>query len=131
MKKFMTILSGFALALILTTSAMAASVTLYWTAPGDDGATGTAASYDMRWSLNPITLANWSSATQVTGEPTPTAAGTTQNMTVTGLNGKTVHFFAIRTTDAAGNVSGLSNVFQITTPDDVPPAAITDLRATP
>ena len=38
------------------------SVTLTWTAPGDRGNTGTAASYDIRYSTSPITAANFSSA---------------------------------------------------------------------
>lgn len=39
------------------------SVTLKWTAPGDDGNTGTATTYDIRYSKNPITEANWGDAT--------------------------------------------------------------------
>ena len=60
------------------------SMTLTWTAPGDDGSTGTAASYDIRYRTGgAINDSNWASATQVTGEPTPAAAGTNQNMIVT------------------------------------------------
>ena len=46
-------------------------VNLKWTAPGDDGSTGTAASYDIRYSTSTIDDGNWASATQVAGEPTP------------------------------------------------------------
>ncbi|WP_372633154.1 fibronectin type III domain-containing protein [Cohnella sp.] len=86
------------------------SVTLTWTAPGDDGNIGTAASYDVRYSTSAITPANWASATQVSGEPAPTAAGTSQSMTVTGLSPSTTYHFAMKTSDAAANVSDLSNV---------------------
>ncbi len=42
------------------------SVQLNWTAPGDDGNTGTATTYDIRYSTSAITAGNFSSATQVT-----------------------------------------------------------------
>jgi len=46
-------------------------IDLDWTAPGDDNSTGTAATYDVRYSTATITAANWASATPATGEPTP------------------------------------------------------------
>ena len=67
------------------------SVTLNWTAPGDDGTTGTASTYDIRRSTSTITAGNWASATQVTGEPNPQGAGTGQSMTVSGLNASTTY----------------------------------------
>ena len=60
------------------------SVTLTWTAPGDDGSTGTATSYEIRYAKSPITAASWVLATPVTGVPTPQAAGTAQSVVVTG-----------------------------------------------
>ena len=47
------------------------SATLAWTAPGDDGMTGTASQYDIRYSTSVITDANFSSATQVSSVPPP------------------------------------------------------------
>ncbi|MFC0335641.1 hypothetical protein ACFOLF_21400 [Paenibacillus sepulcri] len=38
---------------------------MIWTAPGDDGTTGTAASYDIRVSTAPITDANFASTIPV------------------------------------------------------------------
>ena len=61
------------------------AVLLTWTAPGDDGTTGTASQYDIRYSTATITAGNFGAATAVSGEPAPTAAGTAQSMTVTGL----------------------------------------------
>lgn len=127
MKKLLLILG----LILCGSSAYAADVSLYWTAPGDDGTVGTAASYDVRWSLNPITPANWGSATPVTGEPTPAVFGTTQSMVLTGLASKTVHFVAMTAADSAGNISAISNVISFTTPDDMPPSTIVDLRTTP
>jgi hypothetical protein len=104
------------------------SLSLRWTAPGDDGNTGTASSYDIRYSTAPITTSNWTSATQATGEPAPVAAGTAQIFTVGGLLGSQTYYVALRATDDRGNVSALSNVVNGTTADTTPPAAITSLR---
>ncbi len=113
----------------LVETAQAASVTVLWTAPGDDGNSGTATSYDIRYSTSSITSANWGQATTVPGEPAPSVAGSNESMTIAGLQGSTLYFFAIKTSDESGNESGLSNVLSVTTGDDVAPAAIVDLSA--
>ena len=105
------------------------TATLSWTAVGDDSLTGTAASYDVRYSTAPITLANFSSATAVTGVPAPGAPGTAQNATVRGLNRQVTYYFALRTADEAGNRSALSNVPTATTTDTALPASIRTLAA--
>ena len=85
-------------------------INLTWTAPGDDGDVGTAASYIIKYSSSAITTEiAWNEATDVTGEPIPVAAGTTQNMTVTDLVGGQTYCFAIKTQDELLNTSGLSN----------------------
>ncbi|QJD83976.1 fibronectin type III domain-containing protein [Cohnella herbarum] len=107
------------------------SVNLSWTAPGDDGNAGTATSYDIRYSMSVISEGNWASATQVSGEPVPTAAGTSQSKTITGLSSNTTYHFALKTSDEASNVSVLSNVPSATTlasGDTVAPAAIKTLK---
>jgi len=86
------------------------SLTLTWTSPGDDNSTGTATSYDIRYSLSSINSSNFSSATQVIGEPTPSIAGTTESFEVTGLSQNTVYYFAIKTSDSVPNTSAISNV---------------------
>lgn len=105
------------------------SATLAWTATGDDSLTGTAASYDIRYSTSPITNANWTSATQVSGEPSPASPGTAQSYVVRGLSRQVTYYFAAKVADESGNVSALSNVPSATTPDTTPPAAITTLSA--
>ena len=82
---------------LATSNPTSSSITLTWTAPGDDGSTGTATTYDIRYSTSAITEGNWASATQVTGEPTPAAAGTNQTMVVSGLSPSTTYYFAIKT----------------------------------
>ena len=109
------------------TGATETTASLRWNAVGDDSLTGTATSYDVRYSTTPITAANWSSATQVTGEPTPAVSGTVTNFTVTGLTRQTTYYFAIKVVDDAGSPSALSNVVNVTTPDQTAPAAVRDL----
>lgn len=92
------------------------SIDLSWTAPGDDGNSGTASSYDIRYSTALIDSGNWDSASQVTGEPSPSAAGSSESMTVSGLSSGTLYYFAIKTSDEVPNISGLSNVVSATTP---------------
>ena len=109
-------------------AATANSITLTWTAPGDDGAVGQAAQYDIRYSLSNITEANWTSATQVSGEPTPSTAGATENFEVTGLSPSTTYYFAIKAADEVPNWSALSNVvIKSTSPEETPPAAVANL----
>lgn len=91
------------------------SVLLLWNAPGDDGNTGTAAQYDIRYSTSPINDSNWASATQVSGEPAPSVAGTPQWFIATGLSSNTTYYFAIKTRDEVPNWSPLSNVPYATT----------------
>lgn len=106
------------------------SARLNWAAPGDDGNSGTAALYDIRYSTAPLSNeTDWNNATQAAGEPTPLVAGTAQSFTVTGLDIETVYYFAIKTADEVPNWSGMSNVVNSTTADDVPPAAVDDLAA--
>ena len=98
-----------------------------WTAVGDDSLAGPATSYDLRYSTSPITTANWGSATQAAGEPTPGSPGAAQSHTVTGLSRQTTYYFALRVADEAGNLSAISNVPSASTPDQTRPAVITDL----
>ncbi len=109
------------------------SLTLTWTATGDDGSTGIAAAYDIRYSEAAITdEATFAAATPVANVPVPLAAGTTQSVDVTGLSPDTEYYFAVEVTDDAGNVSGLSNVPVVTTlpPDTTPPASVDTLQTT-
>ena len=99
------------------------AVELAWTAPGDDGRTGTASSYDIRYSTEPIGSSNFESATRWSSPPTPTAAGTRQTAAITNLEESTRYYFAITTTDDVEATSSLSNVAAATTPDLTAPAA--------
>ncbi len=115
---------------LATVSVTSNAVTLSWTAPGDDASTGTATTYDLRYSTSNITAGNFASATQVTGEPAPKAAGGSETFTVTGLSISTTYYFALKTADEVPNWSSMSNVPSATTQGDVtPPSPILDLGA--
>lgn len=103
---------------------------LTWTAPGNDGATGTAVSYDFRFTdaidspanvTSTLLNTNWTTLTQTSGEPTPQAAGSTESFTVTGdtsgvyLKPNTQYYFVMKTSDGSGNTSGISNAASVHT----------------
>jgi hypothetical protein len=67
------------------------TLTLAWTAPGDDGTIGRATSYDIRWSTAPITNANFTSATAVASPPAPANSGARQQVVVRGLTRGTTY----------------------------------------
>ncbi|PIR77845.1 MAG: hypothetical protein COU30_00275, partial [Candidatus Magasanikbacteria bacterium CG10_big_fil_rev_8_21_14_0_10_38_6] len=93
----------------------ATTIDLAWTAPGDDDASGTASSYDIRYSTSLISEASWASATQVLGEPVPSVAGSSETFTVSGLTANTTYYFAIKTDDEVPNTSAISNIPNSTT----------------
>src|SRR3989339_1099794 len=86
------------------------TVTLSWTAVGDDGTTGTAASYDIRYYTATITSSNWGSAVQCTNEPAPKIAGNNENFIINNLIPNTTYYFAIKVADEIPNTSGISNI---------------------
>ncbi len=91
------------------------SITVSWTAPGDDADAGTATLYDLRYSTSLITDASFNLANQVSGEPIPGIAGTSESMVVSGLSADTTYYFALKTFDEAANISSLSNVPSLNT----------------
>ena len=100
------------------------SVTLRWTAVGDDSLSGVAAAYDLRMAGTPITASSWSTATALSGLPAPLASGTPQRVTIRGLTPGSTYYFALRVRDDAGNWSGVSNLVRWDgVLDEGPPAA--------
>ena len=126
MKKIAILCLSFACCLFGCGGAPVASdLVVTWTAPGDDGDVGTAAEYDIRISDSLITADNFNIATQLTGEPAPSIAGTTEIYTMAPLSSG-IYYLAIKTRDEAWNWSALSNVVMLDV-DNVEPATITDL----
>lgn len=135
MKKIAVVLLGI---LLLSTSGCKVALTdpteftltLYWTAPGDNEGDGTALEYDLRYSIQPITQASWFEATQIiNGMPIPDTAGTSQQATFGFLAESDITiYFAIKSVDESNNWSELSNVVPYKTDDIIPPGKIIDLR---
>jgi hypothetical protein len=66
------------------------TITVRWSAPGDDGYTGGRAyRYDIRYSTSLITDANWNQAYRATVMPLPANPGSLQTCTITGLTPST------------------------------------------
>src|SRR5262245_23352816 len=86
-------------------------ISLDWTAPGDDGTAGPAAEYDLRRATTPITEANFAQATHLT-TAAPHEPGCLEIFDATGLSPCTTYWFALKTRDAEGNWSAISNVVQ-------------------
>ncbi len=115
---------------LFTKHPTADAVFLVWTAPGDDGDEGTAVSYDIRYHIELITDQNWDTATQFDGEPAPKPGRQLETVKVDGLDAVTTYYFAIKTTDDEGNISGLSNsVYSTTLQETTPPVNVADLSA--
>lgn len=92
------------------------SIQVSFTAPGNDGSTGRAASYEVRWSESAITDdASFAAAKIVASAPAPLDAGTRQELLLDGLAPEQTVHVALRARDAAGNTSGLSNDATATT----------------
>jgi len=108
------------------------SMTLVWTAPGDDGVVGTASSYQMRYRTVGIagtdTLSWWNAATSAPNLPVPRVAGSTDSVAVAGpfVGGTTLYFLA-KACDEVPNCSGYSNLAVKVVPDFTPPGRILDL----
>ena len=86
------------------------TIRLEWTAPGDDGTEGRAASYIVRTSIYPIvTEDDWRQAEGKIGEPVPSVAGTREQMTIRNLVSAGYVFVTMRAVDDFFNLSPLGN----------------------
>jgi Tol biopolymer transport system component len=103
------------------------AATLSWTAPGNDGNTGRAAAYDLRYSTDAITDDSWDAATPVQGLHAPGDPGVEERFTVHGLETGQTYNFALKTADATPNWSPLSNIASALVEDVTPPGMVTDL----
>jgi chitodextrinase len=90
------------------------TIPVSWTAPGDDGINGEAASYDLRVSTEPIDEDRFFEARRVETKP-PGPSGTNDDQTVGALDPATQYYFVIVALDESGNRSPLSNLATGTT----------------
>lgn len=91
------------------------SIELGWTAPGDDGYTGIASSYQIKYANFYIDESNWDSASIFSTSYLPGSPGFYENIVISGLNEGTTYYFAIKTLDEVGNISPISNIATATT----------------
>jgi hypothetical protein len=87
-------------------------IRLTWTAPGDDGATGTATAYTIKVAFSPVTGGTFDAAADLDRwlvEPLPHAAGTPETLYVFGFHPDSTYHFALVTQDEMPNNSAISN----------------------
>lgn len=110
----------------------ARTITLTWTAPGDDANVGTANKYEFRYSLvDSATVKTWTTATVIPNTITPKIAGSAETFTFT-LNmtdGQKI-FIGMKSADEVPNWSVVSNIAFATAGDTTPPAAVNNLSVT-
>jgi formylglycine-generating enzyme required for sulfatase activity/(2Fe-2S) ferredoxin len=85
------------------------TVTLTWTAPGDDGTTGKVEAYEVRWLNSLFTEPDWTAGTTAGPLPTPGVAGTHETAVLRGVPGGAMRYFALKSRDEAENWSIISN----------------------
>ena len=101
----------------VTVGAVPTEIILDWTAPGDDNYNGTASEYTIKYSSDLIDQSNWSIASSWEPTPIPSSSGTPENTTIQGLASSQNTYFAVMTTDEAGNDSEISNNAILTSTD--------------
>ncbi len=102
------------------------SVKLAWTATGDDGITGTATRYDLRWAKDDACPIEDESALEGATPlplPAPLEAGTAESTTVESLPRRARVCFGLVGVDEFGNRSPMATSAPAQLPDLVPPAA--------
>lgn len=94
-------------------------VTLVWTAPGDDGASGRALSYDLRFSEVEITEGNWDQCPipELYVDLTVSPSGGRDSTRVLYLKSNTDYWFALKASDSDGNSSPVSENYRLKTPN--------------
>jgi len=85
-------------------------VSLYWTAPGNDGNVGEASHYLIRYSTN--SSQDWAAFSSLAGgsRTVDGPGGITESEEIGGLFGGVTYYFAVKTVDQVGNTALISNV---------------------
>ena len=91
------------------------SVTLRWTATGDDGDTGRASTYEVRYSGNLIEPTGALASAVFTNRLVPAPAGTEETLEVTGLDFASDYSFMLRALDEWEQPGPWSNTVEATT----------------
>ncbi|MEA1972550.1 MAG: hypothetical protein U9N34_04550, partial [Candidatus Cloacimonadota bacterium] len=110
------------------------TIALSWTSTGDDNTEGQAFQYDLRWANTQITQDNFLEANQIEDVANPQESGLLESYIFTETEVLIPYYFAIKAVDESDNWSTISNIIEIIIEeeiDEIPPAAITNLNATP
>jgi hypothetical protein len=86
-----------------------AMIDLSWSAPGDDGITGTTMYYIIKYNSVPVTDLNWDESYDISNEPVPLPYGAKESISVSLPSQNALYYFAIKSVDEAGNTSEISN----------------------
>lgn len=100
---------------LVAAEASGGRVRLAWTAPGDDGTTGRASAYELRFTAVAAETAG-AGGTLATGLPAPDSAGTAQSVTLAAGEPGVTRWYWLFTWDEAGNRGPVSNVCAFTPP---------------
>ncbi|GJQ63273.1 MAG: hypothetical protein SCALA702_23260 [Melioribacteraceae bacterium] len=95
---------------LVVTDMTSNSLTMAWSATGDDGMTGNASGYDIRYSTTEITDANFNDAPQAVNSILPAAPGEAESFQIDGLEIGTMYYVAVKVMDNLSNFSTISNV---------------------
>ncbi len=98
--------------LVVGPGAFPGEIRLTWTAPGDDGATGTASAYEIKVANAAITTPGFASAVDLErwiNKPLPRPGGSPETLFVYGMSPDTTYYFALRALDEVPNSGGVSN----------------------
>jgi chitodextrinase len=94
---------------VVAASTTSSSLDVTWTATGDDGTSGTATEYDLRYAAFPLDDEQAFSLGHRVAVPQPSGTGSGERITLVGLSSNTQYFIGIKVIDEAGNAS-FSNV---------------------
>lgn len=91
------------------------SFALQWSGSGDDGQSGSASGYELRYSTQPINAVNFDSAAAADFIAATGPAGAVVTYTLKNLQPGTQYYIALKAQDNVGNKSALSNIISATT----------------
>ena len=112
-----------------TTEPTNVTVTLNWTATGDDGPFGTAYYHVIKYAEDSLYLhTNFDLADSIVLPNPPQPSGSAEEVIVDlMLDNDKSYYFAIRVADEMLNFSPISNIAFLEVLDDIPPARVEDL----
>jgi len=102
------------------------TVCLNWIAPADDRDPRRVTLYDIRYGLASLPD-DWEVGTRVDSLRIPLEPGSIETLSVHGLSRNQVYSFALKSADASGNWSGISNIATAQPADTVRPGLVGDL----